>query len=66
MTLYPTLLLVHLLATVVWVGGMFFALFRLRPAAIAVLPPLQRIRLSVLLNLAIGLSIIAILKLGRV
>ena len=51
MTLYSTLLLVHLLAIVVWVGGMFFALFCLRPAAIAVLPPPQRIPL---LHAALG------------
>lgn len=51
MTLYSTLLLVHLLAIVVWVGGMFFALFCLRPAAIAVLPPPLRIPL---LHAALG------------
>ena len=45
MTLYSMLLLVHLLSTVVWVGGMVFALFCLRPAAIAVLLPPQRIPL---------------------
>ena len=45
MTLYSALLLLHLLAVVVWVGGMVFALFCLRPAAIAVLPPPQRIPL---------------------
>ena len=39
------MLLVHLLAVVTWVGGMIFALFCLRPAAIAVLPPPQRIPL---------------------
>ena len=37
--------LIHLLAAVVWVGGMAFVLFCLRPAAIAVLPPPQRIPL---------------------
>ena len=45
MTIYPALLLVHLLCVVVWVGGMVFALFCLRPAAIAVLPPPQRLAL---------------------
>ena len=45
MTLYSAMLLVHLLAVVTWVGGMIFALFCLRPAAIAVLPPPQRIPL---------------------
>ena len=43
MTLYALLLLIHLLAAVVWVGGMAFTLLCLRPAAIAVLPPPQRI-----------------------
>ena len=51
MTIYSTLLLVHLLSAVVWVGGMVFALFCLRPAAIAVLPPPQRIPL---LHAALG------------
>ena len=45
MTLYSLLLLVHLLCVVVWVGGMAFALFCLRPAAIAILQPPQRIPL---------------------
>ena len=45
MTIYSILLLVHLLAIAVWVGGMVFALFCLRPAAIAILPPPQRIAL---------------------
>ncbi len=35
----------HVLATVVWVGGMFFAHRCLRPAAVAVLEPPQRLRL---------------------
>ena len=45
MTAYSALLLVHLLAIVVWIGGMVFALFCLRPAALAILPPPQRIPL---------------------
>ena len=45
MTHYSALLLLHLLAIVVWVGGMVFALFCLRPAALAVLSPPQRIPL---------------------
>ncbi|MCY7387652.1 MAG: CopD family protein [Burkholderiales bacterium] len=45
MTLYSLLLLFHLLAVVVWVGGMAFTLFCLRPAAIALLPPPLRIPL---------------------
>lgn len=36
-------LLLHLLAVVVWVGGMFFAHFCMRPAAVATLAPAQRL-----------------------
>jgi uncharacterized membrane protein len=35
----------HLLGVVVWVGGMFFAYLALRPAALEVLPPAQRLPL---------------------
>lgn len=42
--LYAALKLVHVLAIVVWVGGMVFAHFFLRPAAMQLEPP-QRIRL---------------------
>jgi len=38
-------LFLHILAAVVWVGGMFFAHQCLRPAAMAVLEPPQRLRL---------------------
>lgn len=51
MALYPTLLLVHLISVVAWVGGMIFVLFCLRPAAIAMLQPPQRIPL---LHAALG------------
>lgn len=37
--------LLHVLATVVWVGGMFFAHQCLRPVALAQLEPPQRLRL---------------------
>ena len=37
--------LVHLLAALAWVGGMFFAYVVLRPAAVEVLDPPQRLRL---------------------
>lgn len=37
--------LVHLLAAMAWLGGMFFAYFCLRPAAAQVLPPPQRLPL---------------------
>jgi uncharacterized membrane protein len=42
--LYATLKLLHLLAAIVWLGGMFFAHFFLRPAA-QTLEPAQRIGL---------------------
>jgi uncharacterized membrane protein len=38
-------LLFHLLAVVIWVGGMFFALMALRPAAVTTLQPPQRLPL---------------------
>lgn len=41
------LLLLHILAVVVWIGGMFFAHFCLRPAAAEKLPPEQRLPLLV-------------------
>ena len=37
--------LLHLLAVVIWVGGMFFAYMVLRPAAVDVLQPPERLRL---------------------
>jgi len=39
------LIALHLLASVVWVGGMFFAHMALRPAAVAVLEPALRLPL---------------------
>jgi uncharacterized membrane protein len=42
MTLFK---LIHLLAAMIWVGGMFFAYVVLRPAAVEVLEPPQRLRL---------------------
>jgi len=37
--------LIHILSIVVWVGGMFFAYVVLRPAAVDVLQPAERLRL---------------------
>ncbi len=37
----------HLLATIIWVGGMFFAYMALRPVAATLLPPAQRMPLWV-------------------
>ena len=42
--LYKALKLVHVLSIIVWVGGMVFAHFFLRPAAQSLEPP-QRVRL---------------------
>jgi uncharacterized membrane protein len=42
---HSLLLLLHVLATVIWVGGMFFAHQCLRPAALTVLEPPQRLAL---------------------
>ncbi len=39
--------LIHLLAVLVWVGGMFFAYVALRPAAVETLEPPQRLTLWV-------------------
>ncbi len=35
----------HLIAAIIWVGGMFFAYVVLRPAAAALLPPPERLQL---------------------
>ncbi|MGZ5185367.1 MAG: CopD family protein [Caldimonas sp.] len=43
--LYVSLKAIHLLAVVVWLGGMFFMLACLRPAAAEVLEPPARVRL---------------------
>ena len=42
---YTTLLFVHLIGVVVWVGGMFVMHFAVRPAAAGQLPPPQRLPL---------------------
>lgn len=42
--IYATLKLLHILSIVVWIGGMVFAHFFLRPAVVQLEPP-QRIRL---------------------
>lgn len=62
------LLLIHLSAVVVWVGGMFFAHFCLRPVAAVQLPPPQRLPfLAAVLGRffpAVVVSILAILGSG--
>lgn len=44
MLLYNALKFAHVLALIVWIGGMVFAHFFLRPAALSLEPP-QRVRL---------------------
>lgn len=43
--LHQTLRFVHLLSAMVWLGGMFFAYFCLRPAALETLEPPKRLPL---------------------
>ena len=43
--LTPLLIALHLLAAVIWVGGMFFAYMALRPVAATLLDPPQRLPL---------------------
>ncbi|HYA66153.1 MAG TPA: CopD family protein [Burkholderiaceae bacterium] len=45
MNFYPLLLLLHVIAVVVWVGGMFFAHQCLRPVAVRLLAPPERLQL---------------------
>jgi uncharacterized membrane protein len=45
MRLYALMLFLHVLAVVVWVGGMFLMHFAVRPVAVAQLPPPQRLPL---------------------
>lgn len=45
--LTPLLIALHLLAAIVWVGGMFFAYMALRPVAATLLDPPQRLPLWV-------------------
>ncbi len=60
------LLLVHLLSVISWVGGMFFAYFCLRPAAVETLEPPSRLKLWVatfarfLLYMAIAVTLILV------
>lgn len=47
MIAYTILYVLHLLAALLWVGGMFFAWMILRPAAVAILQAPERLRLWV-------------------
>ncbi|MBY0339942.1 MAG: CopD family protein [Rhodocyclaceae bacterium] len=51
MSLHLFLIFFHLLAVSIWIGGMFFALCCLRPAALQLLEPQQRLPL---LHAALG------------
>lgn len=61
------LILLHLAGVIVWVGGMFFAHFCLRPSAAQLLPPPQRLPLMAAtlgrffkaVSLAIGLILVS-------
>lgn len=65
MLLHQILLLLHLAGVIVWVGGMVFAYFCLRPAAAQLLAPPQRLPLFAaalgrffrLVGLAVGLIV---------
>lgn len=62
------LLLLHLSGVIVWVGGMFFAHFCLRPVAVTQLPPPQRLALlAAVLGrffVAVAVAVVAILGSG--
>ncbi|MCQ4262018.1 hypothetical protein CXK91_14125 [Stutzerimonas stutzeri] len=45
MTPFALLYALHVLAATIWVGGMFFAWMVLRPAAVAMLQPPERLKL---------------------
>ena len=63
--LYATLKLVHVLSIIVWIGGMVFAHFFLRPAALSLEPP-QRVRLmyDVLQRFFAAVSVAVVVVLG--
>ena len=63
--LYNALQLVHVLSIIVWIGGMVFAHFFLRPAALSLEPP-QRVRLmhDVLQRFFAAVSVAVVVVLG--
>ena len=63
--LYNALQLVHVLSIIVWIGGMVFAHFFLRPATLTLEPP-QRVRLmhDVLQRFFAAVSVAVVLVLG--
>lgn len=65
--MFPLLLFIHVAAVVVWVGGMFFAVFCLRPAVGLLDPPLRvKLMMAALERFlqAVSLSVLAILGTG--
>jgi uncharacterized membrane protein len=66
--IYTSMLLLHVLGVVVWVGGMFLMHVAVRPAAVELLPPPSRLPLlaSVLQRffLWVGVAIVAVLASG--
>ena len=66
----PFLLLLHFAGVVIWIGGMFFAHYCLRPVAALQLPPPQRLPLlAAVLGrffVAVAVSVVAILASGFV
>lgn len=66
--LYTSMLLLHVLGVVVWVGGMFVMHVAVRPAAVAVLQPPQRLPLMAgalaRFFVWVGISIVAVLASG--
>lgn len=63
--LYAVLKLVHVLSLIVWIGGMVFAHFFLRPATLSLEPP-QRVQLmhGVLQRFFAAVSVAVVLVLG--
>ena len=63
--LYNALQLAHVLSIIVWIGGMVFAHFFLRPAALSLEPP-QRVRLmhDVLQRFFAAVSVAVVVVLG--
>jgi uncharacterized membrane protein len=66
--LYTSMLLLHVLGVVVWVGGMFLMHVAVRPAAVQLLPPPQRLPLIALVLARfffwVGIAIVAVLASG--
>ena len=62
MRLYALMVFLHVLAVVVWVGGMFLMHFAVRPVAVAQLPPPQRLPLlAEILGRFFGWVVVAVL-----